>query len=323
MLNRIRQSMQLPLARPPGRRFLGARFAPEICAVIVLAVWAAAALWLGRAGPAGGQLLVRAGILPASDLAPLYWSPWRPALAAAWAAAGLVLVLVPMGFAAATLAAERERGTLESLFLAGGDVGLLARGRFLNAVTPWLRLALYLLPVYFLAGLDDLHPFLGRRLLWEQNDLFAYGAAPWSHAWIGSLQKIFRPAVESAHAAPWSRVTVAAGDVEGFSVAGLRWVNDVTTMLLLAAVAFRVSSRAPGIRAAVMRSWMWLPVVLLVAFSPDFWWTLLAAIRGAYLKSYWAVAAAVMFLRLPAAILLVRKVEQSWERSVERGEPAR
>jgi len=148
----IRAYMSIPLARPPGRRGAWARFAPEICAAAVYGVGLAA-------------LVLRA--YRRGSLFDLDGSDLMCGVVAAYWAAAMLLVVLPLGASLSAWHREHALGTAEALLLTPGWHLLLARGRYWHTAWPWVRLMLWLAPLYLvLAG----HPLLREAHHWDGTD---------------------------------------------------------------------------------------------------------------------------------------------------------
>ena len=325
MTGNFLRALRTPFARPPGRRGLITRLAPELCALLVYGALVACYLLL-REKFLSGQVPMLCGLLPPpSTLLAVTGVPVPPlgnfhfAAAMAAALAGLLIIFLPVGPAAATLAAERERGTLEALLLTPTHHHRLARGRFWLVTLPWLRFALYLLPVYLafpfyerflsgghtavvLGGLDG-------ELRLSGPEIFDHGAAPWSMAWLKLLGGIFRADAWNEGFGYWLAHTIRADGAHGFLLPALRWAHDVSAGLFAAAVGFLISARAPTVRGALLYSYLLAPLALLTVLSPDVYWLFLSVLpMVGSAGGYWLVVLAMLVVRLLVIARLVARV---------------
>lgn len=222
--------MRAPLARPPGRRSWPRRLAPEICAFAVYGTLLA--LLIREA--MGGASLISFGL------------------------AGLLLVLVPVGIGALALARERDHGTLDALLLTTASRRELVLGRFWRLVAPWLRLFLYLLPLYILIGCSglfaDAHKGSEKEILsffcvFSHNFNFLYVSLRWGYFHTGGAPH------------PW-----------GIFLALLRWLNDFSIFMFAAAAAFHISARARSTGRAVLLAYLLVPLALGTVLGLHAWW---------------------------------------------------
>jgi ABC-type Na+ efflux pump permease subunit len=246
----------------------------------------------------------------------LRWLGLQHLAALAAGLCGLVLTLVPAGMAAATLAAERQRGTLEALLLTPTHHRLLIRGRFWFAIMPWLRFAFYALPVYLAVSLAGVWARHSDFML--DSHMLAFGAAPWSIGWLDCLGRALVTHTWEATTSVWHVTTVDAAKPMGFLLSLFRWANDVSSALFGAAVALAVSCRAASVRNAVLASWGLALALLLTLLSADFWWVLVCMRRtvsdvDVYAKLYWIVVLAVIAVRVVLAFMLVGRVADNFD----------
>jgi hypothetical protein len=139
LLRRIRELMDTPLARPPGRRGFLSEFTAGWLALSIYAAFLIA--WL-----ATDQL--------------------RLALALVYVLAGLVLFVGPLWSGAMAWARERQGATLEPLLLAPHKSTERVLGRFLHVFGPWVRLLVYLLPLSFTSA--SIEPFWSDEWNWYE-----------------------------------------------------------------------------------------------------------------------------------------------------------
>ncbi len=221
MIRRIRELMAAPFARPPGRPSAHAAYAPEYCAagtcaVFVFAVLAGAVMH-DRLDRSAGETLQAALLVGA---------------AAAYGFAGLLLLILPVIFAARGLARERDLGTAEALLLTPLDHRRTAWGRFWRAFLPWWRFSLYLLPLYVLGALSVASKALCGIDRWIVAPFILILPKP----------MIMIAGFGAAHEGmSWGAWTLA-----GLLVAALRFIKDLSVLAMLAAIAFWVSSWARG-----------------------------------------------------------------------------
>ncbi len=300
----FRKLVGYPLAAPPGGRRLPLRLAPELCA---LAVWGLFFyVWMTAEGPS------RLGLWESLDLVASRFDvvPSGEHLSAglsraarlACAAGGFLMILAPVAFAASAFAAERERGTLEAMLLTSTHHNLLVRGRFWYVALPWFRLAGYLLPLYLLMGFEP---------------LFTLSSSGWSVAWLNLLGWVARLG-EVPGKFSWESAVTAGPAAHSFFLAAMRWMHDLSAMVLAAGAAFHVSLRARStIRSAVV-SFLLVPPLVAVVFSPDLVWLLVsAAAKSVFLhqpaQSYWLVALLVMALRWGAVFWMLGRSARNFD----------
>ena len=232
MISRIRQLMAAPFARPPGRRKFLVRWDPELRAAVLYAVFFLVA-WLFR--DESHPFMI--GALPAYLLL------------------GLVLFMTPTAQAAGALAAERDSGTAEALVLTPGDHSRLAWGRFLHAAWPWMRLLLWMLPLY----IAMIPIYL--RFSWSPKSVFlALGPK------VSSLSIVYGHGYGSATRTPVALVSLL--------VIG-RFIKDAIDVLTLVAVGFHMAARMRSGRHATALAGALGPMLLVTVFMADVWmWTL-------------------------------------------------
>jgi hypothetical protein len=231
LLRRIRELMATPFARPPGRRKFLARYDPEVRAAVVYAVAVAVA-----------------------------WALWREqfalevAAAVAYLLAGLVLWASPAAQAANALAGETEADTAEALVLTTVDRSELAWGRFAHLAWPWLRLLLWLLPLYAVmaCALARLSP--GDEAVYEAT-LAAMGPKPIAIAMLRddwSEGGRFQPAF-------------------GALLIAFRLAKDTLDVLTLVAIGYWVSGAFRSARRAMVIAGTLGPVLMCTVFLADLW----------------------------------------------------
>jgi hypothetical protein len=235
LIRRIRELMRTPLARPPGRRGV-LRFAPEIAAAVT---YSAALLVLVLAEMQGQphhlKLAVATGLTVGAFLT----------FAAALAAASRAL------------ARERDLGTMEALLLASPDHRALVRGRFWCVTVPWLRLFVYLLPLYLaLAGSDLL--------------LDATGGAD---ALVLSVFSAFSSRLNFLYMLFYNRLDLSWDNVHawGLFLTLLRWANHASVFLFTAAAAYWISARARNSAGALLLSCVAVPASLTTLLGIHEW----------------------------------------------------
>jgi hypothetical protein len=135
MIASIGRCMRQPLSAPPGKSGRWLRRTPIICVALIYAVWLATTLITYIAFYDFGEIATAGQSVVIGGL-------W------AYGVAGVLLMLLPAAMTASVLAHERDRGTMEALVLTPVDRERLSRGRFWCAAWPWLRVFLWLLPVY-------------------------------------------------------------------------------------------------------------------------------------------------------------------------------
>ena len=327
MIGNFLRTLRTPFARPPGRRGLITRLAPELCALLVYGAFVALYL-LFRADELSERIQnipLNWDLLPPQGIHVGFLGPGWPFLGNfAFAAvtttvlAGLLIILLPVGPAAATLAAERERGTLEALLLTPTHHHHLARGRFWLVTLPWLRFALYLLPVYlalpfYVRFLSGGYPAVSEG--WPDGptqtapEIFDHGAAPWSLLWLKLLGGVFRADAWNEGFTYWLGHTIRADGAHGFLLPALRWAHDVSAGLFAAAVGFLISARARTVRGAVLRSYLLAPLALLTVLSPDVCWLFLSVLpMVGSAGGYWLVVMAMLVVRLLVISRLLARV---------------
>jgi hypothetical protein len=320
--------MRIPFAEPPGRRGVWVRFAPEWCALAIVAVGLLVYALPGLSPQCEvlWRLPEKLGLVPGQVLAEvdrrsggLFRFPTPSFIAAVALAQGLVvlaLLFLATVTVAGSLAAERERGTLEPLLLTPLHHRLMIRGRFWHLAWPWLRLALYALPLYLAFPLREL------ATGGPPVSIHSGCAEPWSLKWQGFLvdRLCNTYAIGPYSLAGWFMQPTPAGSAEGWLISGLRWLGDLSAVIFAAGAAFFVSSRAKTVRTATWLSCLVAPAALLTVLSPDAWWAVVAAVQlrtraGACLdsRSYWLMAMGLMAARLIAGLWLVARVADTFE----------
>ncbi|MHC4917826.1 MAG: hypothetical protein ACYTGB_20310 [Planctomycetota bacterium] len=295
-----------PLSVPPVKRSRLERFAPEVAAAAVwlLFAWlcvrgigeARLGLWemLGlSAGRLSGGGVPAAGLLPRA---------LAGAAQVSAQAAGLLMLAAPPVFVAASFAAERERGTLESIILTSAHHNRVVRGRFWFVSLPWLRLGAYLLPLYVLVGLEP---------------ILTMSCSGWSAPWLNLLGWLSTAGRQGGRFI-WNDAVTPSGTVRSLFLAGMRWLHDFSAMFLCIGATFWISLRArTTIRAAVL-GFLAAPVLVGVLFSPDFVWVLMTRLSGgAFLgrpvQYYWLAALAVMAARWGAVSTVLNRASRNFE----------
>jgi hypothetical protein len=230
MIRRIRALMATPFARPPGRRSVWARFAPEWCAGVV-------------------YLTFGASIQVTLDMG--YRLPFMDAMVVAYLAAGLLLLVVPVGQMAAAWAGERDLGTMDSLLLTPAAPGKLVRGRFWSLALPWLRFFVWLLPLYGMqaqVGMSadpsaHLHDFA------FLSSVYALGSKPLLAAMLWDMAG--RSAI---HSVAW-----------GAMLTLVRILKDLLDLALVLSVAYYISIRVARSSRAVFLAYTMIPCVVVTA----------------------------------------------------------
>jgi hypothetical protein len=286
------------------------RFAPEWCALGVALAAALVYFMIPHCPALIVRLALGAHLTPATygmgQLPGMVVFPYQHLAGAAlvYGLAGMVLVFVPVAFVAAAWAGERRRETLEGLVLTPVHRSLMVRGRFRAVAGPWLRLAVYLLPVYFAAPLmAALSGELGSGIC-----EYSFGAAPWSVSWLTWLGGL----------RGWYIEHLPANSLHGWVLPGMRWVNDVSSLYFAAAVAYYCSVRAADHRRAAAWSYLVAGLGLFLALSPDCWWalgTLKARLLDGYveLRMYWLLTMAALALRVVIAVILLARVARNFD----------
>jgi len=250
LIGRIRELMRAPLARPPGRRGWLRRLAPEICALAVYGTLLALLIWWEAVWPriwAQGETLGRAVLM-------------------AYGLAGVLMILAAIGTGVLALARERARGTLDALLLTTADRRKLVLGRFWCLVAPWLRLFLYLLPLYVIMSCSDLFRDAHRDPEKEIVSLFCVFSHNFNLLFI-ALRYNYYSTGGGPH--PWS-----------IFLALLRWLNDFSIFLFAAAAAFHSSARVRSTGRALLLAYLLVPLALGTVLGLHAWWVAAIKIWG-------------------------------------------
>ncbi len=296
--------MRAPFARTPGRRRWPKRFAPELCAVAVYVVMV--------------TIFVLRCLREVNVKGELFVEVWAEVLQISagigYALAGTILLIAPVLACALAFAAERSRGTLESMMLTPLEGRRVAWGRYLNAVTPWLRFFLWTLPVYMLlAGSEAVSdPVNSFRWDWGGVALYVFSAFCPKPIFVAVVVGLAR----------------SAGPVMKWSLAGgcsvlLRFVNDISIFVFATGAAFFCSVRARTTARALLGALLVLGALLTV-LAADTWMVVGAAMihEGLGLRFdmdiafglYIAAVLPVMLLRFGLGALLVHRAVRNFER---------
>jgi hypothetical protein len=307
VIRRIRELMAVPFARPPGRRSALARFAPEICAGAVWLVFLLVCLladsssrFPGRFGPADSS--------PALVLI-------SKASAAAYGLSWLLLIFLPIRAGAAAWAGERDREAMEALVLTPLDHRRLALGRFWHVLTPWLRLVLYLVPLYMLMANGSV---LRELLAHLQRD------AP---EWIVLMAYAPRPYFASTQWATASFSFWPAGGGEAplllwrVLLMGLRLLDDLSVFVFAVGAGFYISTRLKTTRRALLVSQLVVLGGMLTVMVPDLWLVailgMVAGVTGSdgrtLMLLFGAAATAAMAGRYLAGCLAIRAAVRNFD----------
>jgi hypothetical protein len=283
-----------PLSRPPGRADLLGRFAPEIFACmaygftgLVFLIW--------RDDATVDQLLQQAAMV-------------------AYAVIGLGLVMVPVNAAAASLAGEKTRMTIEGLVLTPGRHWKLALGRYAFVLWPGIRLLLYLIPVYFVLA--------SGALFREALDSGEWWAPP-------TCVLLPKPvlAIACAAVAAFERGELAFRPGGALMIAG-RILNDFSVLLLVSGVAFYVSARARSAARALILGYLLVLLLILVVMPLGVWFIVIAAIlenmagwrsnidEDTIFGGYVAIASVTALVRLALGLALPAAVACRFDRYV-------
>jgi len=247
--HRIRELMNTPFARPPGRRGLLRRFAPELLAVgtycLFLALdWRSSYYRHGRPD----ILLNALGLADLDDLGE----------AAAWSygLVAVLLMILPLASAASLWSGERSRRTLEGLTLTPVDRRGLAWGRFLLTVWPWTRYLLWMLPLYLLLAGNGIIRQVGR----SSNEGLLIATVC-----IGGCKPLFVAILDEG------KRRMAQPDSLCFLIVLLRWGQDLAAVVVTVALASYVSMRSRGPGAGLLLTWLIVPGVTISLFSLHDW----------------------------------------------------
>lgn len=304
-----------PFALPPGRRSLWARFAPEWCALGITVI-AVIVYFLMRRYPAMIlELAFDAHLTPGSPeltlLPPqrILIDHYLAAASLVYGLAGTLLIFVPVAVVASAWAGERSRGTLEPMLLTSTHHSLTVHGRFRVVALPWLRLALYLLPLYFAA------PLLAAAIPGSGIREYSFGAAPWSVSWLTWLGGL----------RGWHVLNQPANSLHGWLLPALRWANDVSSLFFAAAVAYYFSVRTANPKRAAAWSYTAAGLGLIFVLSPDCWWVLSSLgvrLEEGYvdLRLYWLLMMLAVALRAVTSVILLARVASNFDAYVL-GEP--
>lgn len=271
----------MPFLAPERAGFLRRR-APEMSALLVYAVFAITALLASDTSSytvLGG--LFTEGILLRSAVK-------------AYALAGALLVVFPLGAAASALAVEKDRNTFDSLLLIPHDVRKLVFGRFLRIALSWTRFMLYLTPLYVLMSASPIvhdqvdkggiQPCLVCSFLPKPGLLFAVLSLPMFERFS------------------WS--------VGGLLLAGLRALNDLSVLIACIGVGIFISARARSVTSALVWSYLLVPPALISILSLDTWALIGFNFGFDWLNTrdpaYCLFAPLAMAIRLILTVVLVR-----------------
>jgi len=239
MFRSIRELMNTPFARPPGRRSVWFRAAPELCALLVYLVL---------------YVTSRRNYQPAADEP---WAVmWWPGMAYAYLCAGVLLLIVPVLIMAGAFAGERERFRADAMLLTTVDRSALAWGRFLHLALPWLRFIAWLLPLYVLHAV-----FVGYAWGGVSGSLF-YGLGPK----VGAIWDLLAVNDELYK---W---TIAVGwDWRGLLGLVPRSLNDAIQLFACLGVAYYISARLKRTRTALITAGIVVPVAAATMLAPADW----------------------------------------------------
>jgi hypothetical protein len=293
--------LKYPLAVPPVRRHLLVRLAPELATAMIVALFLV--VWERSAGQLRFGLWESLGWMEGRFERSQFASPdilaagiSRAALIAS-EAAGLLMLVAPIPFVAASFAAERERGTLESVLLTSTHHNLVVRGRFVHVALPWCRMAAYLLPLYALIAFEP---------------MFTMNCASWSVGWLNLMGWV----LGLARGTVWTEALTRGPGPHAFFLAGMRWLHDFSGMMLVIAVTFFISLRARSTIRAALLSFLAVPALLVFLFNPDIYWLLGAlALPDAFVsvRVYWLMALTVMAVRWGTAYSIVKRSERNFD----------
>ena len=300
------------LARMPGRRSFWRRRAPEIWAAVIYGVlllaWVAS---MFRYYPAKG---------PDSDYLaamPPWWTEVSLVSAGyvAYGLAGAVLFFGAMASGALAWARERDRGTLEPLLLTPMNFSAVVSLRFWHVLWPWVRLMLWLLPIYLLISLGG--PFLE----------FAHDPGEFDEPWglscvcvflSKSLLGVFALVGPTRPGPDWHLGTTG--------LVALRFVNDFSIVLFVCAAAYYISVRSrSGTRALVAASLI-VPLAAPLILAPQDMLGLAAqlliwadhlmgsnAVLQALLVAYGLLGIAAFIARVWLALWLVKRAARNFD----------
>jgi hypothetical protein len=247
LLRRIRSLLSTPFARPPGRRSLWARFAPEWCALSV---------WL--------LFLARCWYRYDGDFTddPITTSMLRAA-PVAYGLAGMILFVLPLQQGAWAWAPERSRAAMPVLLTTSLDHQAVAWGRFWIVTLPWLRFFVCLVPIYILGASHSMLIELIHSQGWKMGMLCSFAPKPLVVWWGCLAADIPDPSVTMGFSA------------KAFGFLALRILRDLSAFFLSMGTAyfFSVLCRTPA-RAFLAA----LAAVVLFMFSLgalDIWWVVL------------------------------------------------
>jgi hypothetical protein len=248
MFAAIRQAMNLPLARPPGRRSWFVLLGPAWWAALVYGAFLAGFLW-------GLLAYYRDCIGSGMAFDMLPGTPVMAGLIVAWPLAAVILFVGAIVSGAMALAPEHTRGTMDALLMTPGDHARLVRGRYWHGLAPWLRFFAYLLPLYAILAGSWIFSEASRG---PSSDFWVISAAC---GFSNKAVVIFAMAEELRRGAlewgPWSTF-----------LAAVRLANDLSVLLLAYTVAFRISAQARGSGRALALSCLLVPAALILVLAP-------------------------------------------------------
>jgi hypothetical protein len=239
---------------------------------------------------------------------------------------GAVILLFPLVAAASTLAAERSRGTMEALVLTPLEGRRVCLGRLLCVTGPWLRLFLWMLPIYLvIAGSQAVGAQVERRDQWaiahspaveERPAIDLRDHAGWRWAVGAFIPNVFMgPRIaELGH----RRDSRLCWTTNGAVLTAVRFLNDLSIFCFVSAGAYLCSLWFRSLAGALAAAWLLVWGALATVLASDIWGIVaiqlmcrfdwLEYAKGDWLRdAYYLVAApSLMLLRFALALAFVR-----------------
>ncbi len=249
--------MRRPLALPPGKSAKWLRRTPMVCAGVIYGTWFVTSL-------------VVFILMHANDENQAAWKSLASGAIAAYLMFGLILLLLPAAVTATVLASERDRGTMEAMVLTPSWHDEIARGRFWHAAAPWLRLFLWMLPMYLMLGVCC----SGMYEQMSGKDTLGM-----------SVALMFVPKFYVAAISGFGLTQSPGVPCGSLLVIGLRMLRDVIDLMVALSVAYYFSARMWRGVHAVLLSMVTVPALMLSIFMAPEWFT--ALIMAIFAATSW------------------------------------
>jgi len=290
--------MRRPLALPPGRGGVWLRRLPKVVLGMVY-------------GLGFIVFAVALVVMIANDVEQAWWRSLALGTVCAYLMFGLLLLLLPAVVTATVLSFERDRGTMEAVVLTPMWHDEIARGRFWHAAWPWLRLFVWMLPVYLVMAVSlggTMQRMDGRELAGLS---VAYLFVPKFYVTIFTGMGI-----ESGPGVPcWTLILVM-----------LRALRDIIDLMAVLGISYYFSARMwRGVHAIIL-SMVTVPALMASLFLAPEWLMMVTMtvwsftrIGGAppmtlFMTLYAIAGVSVCVLQLWMCSALVRRVARSFDR---------